>query len=439
MAKRNKPEWAALILLLGMLVASSVLFVIQRTSILPAMVFLIIAMIALILVGTQAAWAILGWSGLLSIFSFATNQIVLASGSSEKITFIDLIFAFLIMVLVLWLASYLSSSLKKTNARLNAQTERLETFLNSLEEKRTLGESVSRQIFSLTAELNAIANQQAGGSQQQASALTQITSFIEELTSTAQTISTKAEQLHQAAAKISNIAGQIKASATQMTEKGDAGARAVEHTLTSTHKMVGQYDELRQVLANLEQRQGKIKEVIGTIKNISDQTHLLALNATIEAAGAGENGERFLVVAAEVKSLADRSMRASREVYEILSKVEEGITQVAEVVETGRQYSQGTLTIAQQSGEVLRELVVNVFESAEEIDVIEQVSSVVSEQTREISLATHQQFNASQQALESLQNIGTIATQTASGSTQITTSTHNLEELSHHLLATLAG
>ena len=439
LAKRSKPEWAAHLIFVALLGATTTVFMSGLAIIISAIMFLIIAMFALILLGTQAAWGVLIWCSLLSIFNTANGRMVFTASGSEKVTFDQLIYLLVIMFVVIWLASYLSSSLTKANAQLTAQTERLETILNSLEQKRDIGESVSRQIFSLTAELNAIANQQAGGSQQQASALTQVTSFIQELTSTAQTISNKAGQLHQAATRIAEIASQIKANATEMTETGDSGARAVDQAIASTQEMVGQYDELREVLAKLEQRQGKIREVISTIKEISDQTHLLALNAAIEAAGAGEHGERFQVVAGEVKNLADRSVRASREVSEILSKVEEGIEQVARAVETGRQHSQVTLTVTHQGGEVLRELVVSVFQGAEEIDLIAQASNIVSEQTREISLATQQQFNASQQALESLQSVGSVAAQTASGSTEVTRSTQSLEKLSHHLLATLAG
>ena len=68
-----------------------------------------------------------------------------------------------------------------------------------------------------------------------------------------------------------------------------------------------------------------------TIRNISDETHLLALNAAIEAAGAGDHGRRFAVVAAEVKSLANRALIAAKEVRGVIAEMRQVSGEVKEL------------------------------------------------------------------------------------------------------------
>jgi methyl-accepting chemotaxis protein len=199
------------------------------------------------------------------------------------------------------------------------------------------------------------------------------------------------------------------------------------------------YGELNADLVSLGEQQGQIKEVANTIRGISEETRLLALNALIEAAGAGEYGERFGVVAGEVKSLADKAGRASQEINLILKGVEERIGRVLKVSERGQAQMQAVLELALGSGDVIRELVVNIFESSAEMEQVEQDIINMDSYTLEIQMATNQQYNASQQALETLQSIGTIAAQNASSSGEVTNSTQNLERLSHDLLSVLVA
>ncbi len=441
-ARANRVNLAAWIVQSMLTLNISLLFIFIMPGLNVWFVFFLVEIVALIILGPKTAYLITAWSSGLALYNSFTERFTVSGTITPISTPISpyiAVFMVMIMVVVVWLAAYLANHLKQSNAHLNQQAARLEAALLDIQQKRVVGEEVSRQVFSLTAELNATANQQASGSQQQASALSEMTAFIKEMTQTAQAISAKTDQLSWAAELSTEAIGRVKSRARGMTEASENGAVAVAQTISSAQQVNEQYNGLQGLLADLSERQGEIRKVVSTIKGISNETHLLALNAAIEAAGAGEYGERFRIVAEEVKALASRAMRASREVNEILSKVEEGIEKAVRASETGQQEIIAALAIAKESGDLLHELGVNIYENVEEVQLIEESNQAMNGQSREINFATKQQYSASNQALETLQNIGSVAMQSANGSTEVTRSTHHLEELSQTLLTALVA
>src|SRR5204862_3097058 len=176
--------------------------------------------------------------------------------------------------------------------------------------------------------------------EEQASSLEQTAASMEELTSTVKQNADNARQANQLAAQASEVA----------VRGGDVVSQVID-TMGSIHAS-----------------SKKIVDIIGVIDGIAFQTNILALNAAVEAARAGEQGRGFAVVASEVRSLAQRSAAAAKEIKGLITdSVEKGETGSQQVGHAGR-------TMSDIVAQVKR---VN--------DLIGEISSATSEQTQGIS------------------------------------------------------
>jgi methyl-accepting chemotaxis protein len=344
----------------------------------------------------------------------------------------------LILLISIFIGIFLSIQLNHAHNLALRQTERLNQAVEVIEGKRQFGQVVGERIFTVTTELNSAATQQASGSQQQVSAIVEVTDFLRELSQTASRVADRAANINGVAEKILSSTKQVKSTTREAVETGQQGTEALKRTIASNQQVSRLYKELVEVLNGLELRSGEVRKVVTLMRSISDEIHLLALNAAIEAAGAGEYGERFRVVAAEVKGLADRSVKASQEVSTILGEVENHIQEAVIAVENGQEETRLAVSISQESGTVIDEVALAIEQSAEEVEIIQQAIVTMEKLTKEITQAAYEQRQASAQAVETLQGIGTIARQSASGSLEFTTTARNLEELSQELAVALA-
>ena len=137
-----------------------------------------------------------------------------------------------------------------------------------------------------------------------------VSSTTETLTAITQT-STTVEQFRQGA----QLAGDKGKNMAQMANKAsqmfNSGNKATEDTRLRINIIRDQMDSIRETVLELSERANAIENILSTVQDLSDQSHLLAVNASIESARAGEYGKGFSVVAQEIKALADQSKGAT--------------------------------------------------------------------------------------------------------------------------------
>jgi len=138
----------------------------------------------------------------------------------------------------------------------------------------------------------------------------------------------QAASLQETAASMEQLAGTVRQN-TENAQQADTLAQGASEVAQRGGRAVG---EVVETMQDISTSSGKIAEIVGVIDGIAFQTNILALNAAVEAARAGEQGKGFAVVAGEVRSLAQRSAQAAKEIKvlieESLLKVQAGAQQV---------------------------------------------------------------------------------------------------------------
>ena len=228
--------------------------------------------------------------------------------------------------------------------------------------------SLSRVVSNVRSNANSVAaasseiahgnNDLSARTEQQASALEETSASMEELNSTVQANADNARQANQLAVNASTVA----------VQGGDVVAEVVA-------TMKGINDSSR-----------KISDIIGVIDGIAFQTNILALNAAVEAARAGEQGRGFAVVASEVRSLAQRSAEAAKEIKTLIHASVERVERV----------EQGT-TLVDKAGATMTEVVSAIRRVT---DIVGEISAASSEQSAgvaQVGEAVTQMDQATQQ------------------------------------------
>ncbi|MGN6462440.1 MAG: methyl-accepting chemotaxis protein, partial [Pseudolabrys sp.] len=213
----------------------------------------------------------------------------------------------------------------------------------------------AQEVNSASGEISTSTTDLSQRTEEQAASLEETTAAMEEISAAVKKSADNADQANKSAGQARDVAA----------EGGQVVARAVD------------------AMAKIEDSSRKISDIIGVIDEIARQTNLLALNAAVEAARAGEAGRGFAVVASEVRSLAQRSSQAAKDIKELITNSN---GQVQEGVE-----------LVNHAGTALQKIVDSVKEVAELVSDIAQASTEQATGLEQINKALMQMDEVTQQ------------------------------------------
>ncbi|MCM0081927.1 methyl-accepting chemotaxis protein [Geomonas sp. Red32] len=258
----------------------------------------------------------------------------------------------------------------------------------------TLGEMVNR--------LSSAATDVAGTARELSLASEQMAGGMAELSSQSVTVATASEQMSGTSADISSNCIGLAQEANTASDAAHTGAEVVNATIQIMNNIAERVRFTAGTAASLGQRSEQIGAIINTIEDIADQTNLLALNAAIEAARAGEQGRGFAVVADEVRALAERTTKATREIGDMIrSMQQETLTAVTAMDEGVREVEKGSEEAARSNDALCR--------------IMDQIKTV-SLKTEQIATAAEEQSATTNESSRNLNAMSEIVTRTASGS-----------------------
>jgi methyl-accepting chemotaxis protein len=208
-------------------------------------------------------------------------------------------------------------------------------------------------------------------------------------------------------------------SAQEAARDAQAGATVIRHTITEVAAIAVAMESSSSHIERLGRTGDEISQFIEVIQGIAEQTNLLALNAAIEAARAGEQGRGFAVVADEVRTLAERTQSAAREIVVAIGGIQSETHETVDAIKSGSHAIEQGRASAQSASEALER-------------IIERVGGV-AQMIGEIAEASREQSHAGATMARNLRSIGQDTATAAGRSVALKSTAERLQRCTHDL------
>jgi methyl-accepting chemotaxis protein len=261
--------------------------------------------------------------------------------------------------------------------------------------------SNASQLASAADQLSSVTEQSNAGVMRQQSEISQVATAMNEMSATV--------------TEVSKNASNAATAAQEADEQAKNGCDVVNTTVQTINNLASEVERTSEVIENLKGDSISIGTVLDVIRDIAEQTNLLALNAAIEAARAGEQGRGFAVVADEVRTLASRTQQSTREINDMIERLQNGANQAVSVMEMGRTKAEESVEQAAKAGEALTAIT----------GVVDNIKSM----NMQIASAAEEQSSTAEEINRNIVNISEVAQETADGSQQTASASDALAKL----------
>jgi len=295
----------------------------------------------------------------------------------------------------------------KSNDEIGMVARDLNKMVNDIKGSLDIVANSIDQLASTSAELSSNAEMIAAGAIEQAEQASTTASAVEEVNATV--------------VEVAQNAANVASSANLAKEQVLKGHAIVTETKEMMEKIAETVSHSANTVRALGESSEQIGQIIQVIDDIADQTNLLALNAAIEAARAGEHGRGFAVVADEVRKLAEKTVKATKEIAEMIENIQ---------ADTG-----GAVASMQEGVEQVDFGKQKAEEAAMALDQIKESVETVSYEVSQIARATDEQTKATELMAQSVENISKVASENSLASKESAQAVEQLSRLASELQA----
>lgn len=244
------------------------------------------------------------------------------------------------------------------------------------------------QVATSVTEIAATAKQQQATASEVAATTTEIGATSREIAATSRDLVRTMDEVSGAADQTAQLAG-----------RGQIGLARMEDTMRN---VVGAAGSINGKLAVLNEKASNINQVVTTITKVADQTNLLSLNAAIEAEKAGEYGRGFVVVATEIRRLADQTAVATHDIEQIVREIQSAVSAGVMGMDKFSEEVRRGMNDMQEIGEQLSQIIQQVQTLAPRVQMVNEGMQTQAVGAEQINQALQQLGDAAQQTVESL-------------------------------------
>ncbi|WP_406858216.1 methyl-accepting chemotaxis protein [Alsobacter sp. KACC 23698] len=236
----------------------------------------------------------------------------------------------------------------------------------------------------------------------------EVTAAAGEINSGAKDLSARTEDqassLEETAATTEQLAASVKASAASARHAAEMAREATDVASTGGRIVRDAVD----AMGRIEDASRKISDISSVIDDIAFQTNLLALNAAVEAARAGEAGKGFAVVASEVRTLAQRSSEAAKDINALIASTSQEVTQGVEMVRSAGAALEQIVGASEKVSATVNEISAATAEQANGIDEMSQAVATLDQTTQQNAALAEESSASADSLLTEIRNLNDV-------------------------------
>ncbi|MBZ0220100.1 MAG: hypothetical protein K8I01_06680 [Candidatus Methylomirabilis sp.] len=298
----------------------------------------------------------------------------------------------------------MNDEFKELSGSVNSMAEKVSRLIEKIEETSTHLASASEELSATSAHISEGAMRQSGQTSYAATAMDEMNATVLEV----------AKNSHQASID-----------AKKASETASRGGQVVNGAISAMQDVAEATSVSAATIQKLGSRSEEIGTIVSVINDIADQTNLLALNAAIEAARAGEQGRGFAVVADEVRKLAERTTRATREIGGMITSIQGETSKAVSAMKEGTLKVENGVRLANEAGQALNDIVSGV--------------ELVTDMIAQIATSAEEQSATTDEIARSVESIAEVSKESVFATGEVAKATSELAALAAELGSLVSG